>query len=146
MQSIYTKYLDQNNKANKEYDEMHTHVLALEQEFHISNNEKQQAISLLQKLTVKIKQCKKMINILQSLFFTKLDKILPSIKKLIGQHGSIFTYILSLLVNRQTANKSYLSIWNTYTGSDTGSFVSGKHIKALPDPPIFIDGKDPSID
>ncbi len=41
MQSIYTKYLDQANKADKKRDEIHTRALGLEQELHISNEEKE---------------------------------------------------------------------------------------------------------
>ncbi len=47
IQSIYTKYLDQANKADKECNEIHTRVLELEQELHISNEERKQAVSLL---------------------------------------------------------------------------------------------------
>ncbi len=48
MQSIYTKYLDQANEADQERDEIHTRVLRLEQELHISNEEREQTVSLLQ--------------------------------------------------------------------------------------------------
>ncbi len=48
MWSIYTKYLDQANKADKERNEIHTRVLGLEQELHISNEEREQVVSLLQ--------------------------------------------------------------------------------------------------
>ena len=48
MQSIYTKYLDQANKVDKERDEIHTYALELEQELHISNENREQAVSFLQ--------------------------------------------------------------------------------------------------
>ncbi len=48
MQSIYTKYLDQANKADKERDDIHTCALGLEQELHMSNEEIEQTVSLLQ--------------------------------------------------------------------------------------------------
>ena len=37
IQRIYTKYLDQANKADKECDEIYTYAFGLEQELHISN-------------------------------------------------------------------------------------------------------------
>ena len=50
------------------------------------------------------------------------------------------------LVNNQSRSKSKRLTRNTHTGSDDGSLGSGKLTKALLDPPIFTDGKDPSID
>ena len=47
MRSIYIKYLDKANKADKEHDEIHNCALGLEQELHISNEERKQAVSLL---------------------------------------------------------------------------------------------------
>ncbi len=41
MRRIYTKYLDQANKVDKERDEIHTRTLGLEQELYISNKEKE---------------------------------------------------------------------------------------------------------
>lgn len=58
----------------------------------------------------------------------------------------MFTHALFSLVNTQLPNKSERPTRNTHTGSDNGSLGSGKLTKALPDPPIFINGKDPSID
>ena len=40
-----------------------------------------------------------MIDVLQSLIFAKLDKLLLSIKSFIYQRGSTFKHILLLLVN-----------------------------------------------
>ena len=48
MQSIYTKYLNKANKADKKCDDIHIRTLRLEQELYISNEERKQAVSLLQ--------------------------------------------------------------------------------------------------
>lgn len=48
MQSIYTKYLEQANKGDIEHDEIHICALGLEQELHISNEEIEQVVFLLQ--------------------------------------------------------------------------------------------------
>ena len=55
MWNIYFKYLDQANKPNEECDEISTHMLGLEQKLHISKDEKDQAVFLLQQQTVKVK-------------------------------------------------------------------------------------------
>ena len=47
MRSIYTEYLHEANEADKERDEIRTRALGLEQELHISNEEREQAVSLL---------------------------------------------------------------------------------------------------
>ena len=146
MQSIYIKYLNKVNKPNKKRNEIRTCALGLEQELYISNKERKQAVSLLQQQTVKVKRYEKMIDALQSSAFAKPNKLLPSIKSPIDQCGSTFTHALSLLVNNQSQSKSKRLTRNTHTRSDDGSFGSGKLTKALLDPPIFTDGKDPSID
>ena len=64
MRSIYTEYLNKANKADKERDEIHTRALGLEQELHISNKEREQAVSLLQQQIVKVKRYEKMIDAL----------------------------------------------------------------------------------
>ena len=87
-----------------------------------------------------------MIDASQSLVFAKSDKALPSIESFINQRGSIFTRALSPLVNNQSQSKNKRLTQNTHIGSDDGSFGSGKLTKALLDPCIFTDGKDPSID
>ena len=48
MRNIYTKYLNQANHANKQCKEIRTIALGLEQELQISNNERQEAITLLE--------------------------------------------------------------------------------------------------
>ena len=146
MRSIYTEYLDQANEADKERDEIRTRALGLEQELHISNEEREQTVSLLQQQTVKVKRYEKMIDALQSSASAKPDKPLPSVERPIDKRGSTFTHALSPLVNRQTPSESQRPTRNTHIGSDDGSFGSGKLTKALPDPPIFTDGKDLSID
>ena len=87
-----------------------------------------------------------MIDALQSLAFTKLDKSLLSIKSPIDQHGLTFILALLPLFNSQSQSKNKRLIQNTYIESDNGSFGSKKLIKALLDLPIFINGNDPSID
>ena len=64
IQSIYIEYLDQVNKADKKRDKIHIRVLRLEQELHISNEKREQAIFLLQQQTLKVKRYEKMIDIL----------------------------------------------------------------------------------
>ena len=44
--NIYTKYLNQVNHTNKQYNQIQTIALGLEQELQISNNKKQEAITL----------------------------------------------------------------------------------------------------
>ncbi len=146
MQSIYTKYLDKANKADKKRDEIYTRALGLEQELHISNKEREIAVFILQQQTVNIKRYEKMINALQNSVPLKSDIPLPSIKRPIDQRGPAFTHVLSPLVNRRPPSESQRPTRNIHTRSDDSFLGSGKLIKALPDPPIFTDGKDPSID
>lgn len=53
IQNIYTKYLDQANKADKNCDKIRTYALKLEQEFYISNKGKKFLVSLFQQQTVR---------------------------------------------------------------------------------------------
>ena len=101
MRSIYIKYFNKTNKADKKRDEIRTRMLGLEQKFYSSNEERKQAVFLLQQQIVKVKRYKKMIDTLQSSAFAKPDKPLPSIKSPINQRGSTFIYALSPLVNNQ---------------------------------------------
>ena len=87
-----------------------------------------------------------MIDILESSAFAKSDKFLPSIKSFIDQRGSIFTYFLLPLVNNQLQSKNKRLIRNTHIRSKDGSFRSEKLTKALPNPLIFTNRKDSSID
>ncbi len=48
MRNIYTEYLNQANHADEQCTEFRTIALGLEQELQISNNEKQEAIILLE--------------------------------------------------------------------------------------------------
>ena len=48
MRNIYTKYLNQANHADKQCKEIRTIALGLEQELQISNNKRQEAITLLE--------------------------------------------------------------------------------------------------
>ena len=45
IRSIYTKYLNKANKADKKRDKIRTRILKLEQELHISNEKREQAVS-----------------------------------------------------------------------------------------------------
>ena len=67
----------------------------------MSNEEREQAVALLQQQTLKVKHYEKIIDVLQSSPSTKLDKHLSSIKKPIEQYSLAFIYALSPLVNRQ---------------------------------------------
>ena len=146
MRKTYTEYLDQANEADDQRDEIRTRALGLKQELHISNEEREQAVSLLQQQTVKVKRYERMIDTLQSSVPLKPYILLSSIERPTDQRGSAFTHALSPIVNRRPPSVSQQPTCNTHTGSDVGSLGSGKLTKALPDPPIFTDGKDPSID
>ena len=87
-----------------------------------------------------------MIDALQNLAFAKPYKPLSSIESHTDQRSSTFTHVLLPLVNNQSQNKSKRPTQNTHTGSDDGFLQSGKLIKALPNPLIFTDGKNLSID
>ncbi len=64
MRIIYTEYLNQTNHADKQCKEIRTIVLGLEQELQISNNERQEAIILLEAQVAKLNQYKRIIDIL----------------------------------------------------------------------------------
>ncbi len=48
IQKTYTEYLEQANKADKQNDKIRIQALRFEQDFHINNEERKQAITLLQ--------------------------------------------------------------------------------------------------
>ena len=48
MRTIYTKYLNQANKVDKQCNQILTVALELEQQLQISNNERTEAITLLE--------------------------------------------------------------------------------------------------
>ena len=146
MRNIYSEYLNKANKANKIYDEICICTLVLKQELYISNKEREQVVFLLQQQIRKVKCYEKLIDSLQSLVFVKPDKFLPFIENLIDQRSSKFTYVLLPLVNNQLQSKNKHPIQNTYIRGDDGSLGSGNLTKALPNPFIFIDKKDLSID
>lgn len=64
MWSIYTKYLDKINKADKERNEICTCALGLEKKLHITNEKREQGVTLFQQQTVKLKYYKRMIDVL----------------------------------------------------------------------------------
>ncbi len=82
MRNIYTKYLNQANYANEQWKEIRTIALGLEQEFQISNNERQEAIILLEAQIVKSNQYEKIIDMLQNSLPIKHDQPQQSIKRL----------------------------------------------------------------
>lgn len=58
----------------------------------------------------------------------------------------MFINALSPLINSQSPSKNQYLIFNIYTRSDNSSFQSEKLTKTLSDSPIFINGKNLSID
>ncbi len=62
MRKTYMEYIDQANVADNQRDEIRRRALGLEQELHISNEEIEQAVSLLQQQTVKVKRYERMID------------------------------------------------------------------------------------
>lgn len=55
MRNIYIKYLNLANHANKQCKKIRTIALMLEQELQISNNKRQETITLLKSVNSKIK-------------------------------------------------------------------------------------------
>lgn len=64
IRKIYTKYFNQVKKANSQCNKIKTYTLGLEQDFCISNKEREQAITLPQEKVKKLKRYKKMIDTL----------------------------------------------------------------------------------
>lgn len=48
IKSIYTKYFNLANKANKQYNKIYTLVLGLEKDFYISNDKREQSVIFFQ--------------------------------------------------------------------------------------------------
>ena len=71
MRNIYTEYLNQANHANEQCKEIRIIALGLEQELQISNNERQEAITLLEAQVAKSNQYKKIIDTLQNSLLAK---------------------------------------------------------------------------
>ncbi len=71
MCNIYTEYLNQANHADEQCKEIRTIALGLEQELQISNNERQEAIILLEPQVAKSNRYKKIIDTLQNSLPTK---------------------------------------------------------------------------
>ena len=61
---IYIKYVNQANKAYNQYDQIWVDILELKQDLYLSNEEKEQIVTLFQKQAKKLKQYEKMIDIL----------------------------------------------------------------------------------
>ncbi len=64
LRNIYTKYLNQANHADEQCKEIRTIALGLKQELQISNNERQEAIILLETQVAKSNQYKRIIDML----------------------------------------------------------------------------------
>ena len=64
MQSIYIKYFNKFNEADKKRDKICICILRLEQEFYIIIKKKEQVVFFLSQQIVKVKRYKKMINAL----------------------------------------------------------------------------------
>ena len=47
IRKTYTEYLDQANKADDQRDQIRIYTLGLKQDLHISNEEREQAVTLL---------------------------------------------------------------------------------------------------
>ena len=128
MCTIYTKYLNMANNADKQYNQISTIALGLEQELQISNNKKIEAITLLEAQVAKSNWYKKIIDMLQNSFFAKKDQPQQSIKRpTLAQQIPAFVHDLSPLLHDQH------SVTCTPQLSEIGSILS-KLTKALPDP------------
>ena len=140
IRTIYIKYLNQANNANKWYNQIWIVALGLEQELQISSNKKTEAITLLEAQVAKSNQYKKIINILQNFFLAKKNQPQQSIKRPTpAQQTIVFIHGLSPLLNDQH------SVTRTPQLSEIGSTID-KLTKALFDPTLFTDEKDLSID
>ena len=139
MRTIYTEYLDQANNADKQYNQIRTIALGLEQELQISNDERTEAITLLEAQVAKSNRYEKSIDTLQNPLPAKKHQSQQSIERSTpAQQAPSFVHGLSPSLNDQR------SVTRTPQPSEIGSTVR-KLTKALPDPPLFTDGKDPSI-
>ena len=85
-----------------------------------------------------------MIDTLQNTASVILDIPLTSIEQSIYQRHRVFTHALSSQANTPISSKKSI-IQIIYTDIENGSIRNGKLTKALPDLPIFANGKDPSI-
>ena len=140
MRNIYTEYLNQANHADEQCNEIRTIALGLEQELQISNNERQEAITLLEAQVAKSNRYERIIDTLQNSLPAKQDRPQQSIERPTpAEQTPAFVHGLSPSLNDQR------SVTRTPQQSQIGS-TAGKLTKALPDPPLFTDGKDPSID
>lgn len=73
-----------------------------------------------------VKYYEKIIEILQSLAFAKLDNLLLSIKIFFKQRDLTFTHALLIFANTQQQTKNQCSTWYTLIVSDNECFRSGK--------------------
>ena len=145
MRKTYTEYFDQANKADDQRNQFRTCALGLEQDLHISNEEKEQVVTLLQEQAKKLKRYKKMIDTLQNMASITPDTPLASVEQSTHQRHPVFTHALSSQANTPISSRQS-TIQTTHTGSENGSTRNGKLTKVLHDPPIFTDRKNPFID
>ena len=102
MCNIYTKYLNQANHADKQCKKIRTIALGLEQELQISNNERQEAITLFKAQVAKSNQYKKIIDTLQNSLPAKQNRPQQSIERPTpAQQTPAFVYGLSPSLNNQ---------------------------------------------
>ena len=64
MRKTYTEYLNQANEADDQHNQFRTHALRLEQDLHINNEEREQAVMLLQEQAKKLQRYEKIIDTL----------------------------------------------------------------------------------
>ena len=86
-----------------------------------------------------------MIDTLQNTASVIPDTALVSVKQSTHQHHLIFTHALFSQVNTPISSKQS-TIRTTNTSSKNSSIGNRKLTKILPDPLIFTNKKDPSID
>ena len=140
MCNIYTKYLNPTNNNNKQYNQIQTIILKLEQELQISNNERKIVITLLKMQVAKSNCYKKMIDMLQNSLFTKKNQPQQLIKRSIpAQQSPVFVYSLFSLLNDQR------SVTCMPQPSEIDSNID-KLTKTLPNRVLFTDRKNLSID
>ncbi len=138
--NIYTKYLNQVNYADEQCKDIRTIALELKQELQISNNERQKTIILLEVQVAKSNWYERIINTLQNSLLIKQDQPQQSIERPTpAQQTPAYVHDLSLSLHDQH------SVSHMPKPSQIGSTI-GKFTKTLPDLPLFIDVKDPSID
>ena len=86
-----------------------------------------------------------MIDTLQNTASIILNITLVPVKQSTHQRHPVFTHILSFQASIPIFSRQS-TIQSTNTSNKNGFTGNGKLTRVLPDPPIFTDGKNPSID